>query len=93
VADQPYTKEEIVRRGQELYETKIRAQVEESNAGKILIIDIETGEYEIDDDRSAAAHRASAKHPEAVLYGMRIGRQNPAKIGGSWITPHPRPHS
>ena len=68
-----YSSEEIVRRGQEWYEREIRSKVEEGNKGKNLIIDIETGEYEIDDDQLAAAHRALAKHPGAALYGMRIG--------------------
>jgi hypothetical protein len=49
---------------------------------KALVIDIETGEYEIDDDGLAAAHRARAKHPDAALYAMRIGYPAYAKIGG-----------
>jgi hypothetical protein len=79
-----YRKEEIVRRGQEWYEKQIRAQVEPGNEGKALVIDIETGEYEMDDDGLAAAHRAHAKHPDAALYAMRIGYPAYAKIGGGW---------
>ena len=79
-----YTKEEIARRGQELYEREIRAKVEEGNKGKVVIVDIETGDYEIDDDQLSAAHRACAKHPGAVLYGTRIGYPALAKIGGGW---------
>jgi hypothetical protein len=79
-----YSKEEIVRRGEELYQRDIRPKVEKGNRGKILIIDIETGDYELDDDQLAAAHRALAKHPGAALYGMRIGYPSLAKIGGGW---------
>jgi hypothetical protein len=79
-----YSKEEIARRGQEWYEREIREKVEAGNEGKILVIDIETGDYEIDDDQLAAAHRALAKHPGAALYGMRIGYPSLAKIGGGW---------
>jgi predicted aspartyl protease len=53
-----YSKDEIVRRGKEWYEREIRAKVEEGNKGKILVIDIETGEYEMDDDHLAANQRA-----------------------------------
>jgi hypothetical protein len=81
-----YTKEEISRRGREWYERAIRAKVESGNAGKILIIDIETGEYEVDEDQLAAAHRALAKHPGAALYGLRIGYPTLAKAGGGWGT-------
>ena len=79
-----YTKEEIAQRGKEWYEREIRPKVEEGNTGRILIIDIETGDYEIDDDQLAAAHRALAKHPGAALYGMRIGYPALGKIGGRW---------
>jgi hypothetical protein len=69
-----FSREETDRRGTELYEKKIRAKVEtEENIGKIIVIDIETGEYEIDADGLAASHRALAKHPGAALLGLRIG--------------------
>ena len=45
-----YSSDEIVRRGQEWYEREIRSKVEEGNKGKNLIIDIETGDYDLDDD-------------------------------------------
>lgn len=35
-----YSKEEFARRGNEIYETQIRTQVEEENHGKIVAIDI-----------------------------------------------------
>lgn len=79
-----YTKEEIAQRGKEWYEREIRSKVEEGNKGKILLIDVETGDYEIDDDQLAAAHRALAKHPVAALYGMRIGYPALGKIRGGW---------
>jgi hypothetical protein len=51
-----YSLEEIGRRGQELYAQQIRAQVETpKNIGKQVVIDIETGEYEVDSDGLAAS--------------------------------------
>ena len=42
------TTEEIARRGEEIYERDLRANLEtEENRGKFLIIDIATGAYEI----------------------------------------------
>jgi len=84
-----YSKEEIARRGQEWYEREIHPKVEASSRGKILVIDNETGAYEIDDDHVAANHRARAKHPDAVLYGMRIGYPTLGKLGGGWRTVQP----
>ena len=42
-----YSKEEFNRRGNEIYKSKVRAQVKQENRGKIVAIDIETGEFEI----------------------------------------------
>ena len=43
------SREEVARRAKELYENSIRQQVErEENIGKMVIIDIETGEYAVD---------------------------------------------
>jgi Fe-S cluster biogenesis protein NfuA len=41
VRQRRYSKEELVRRGKEIYETQIRQQVE-SDYGRIVVIDIET---------------------------------------------------
>jgi hypothetical protein len=80
-----FSTEEIVQRGQELYDQQIRDKVEKAETiGKILVVDIETGEYEIDEDHLAATHRALAKHPDAALYSVRIGYPALASIGGGW---------
>ncbi|NCR10747.1 hypothetical protein GQR42_03190 [Microcystis aeruginosa FD4] len=41
-----YNKEEFVRRGQEIYQSQVRHQVEKDNHGKIVAIDIKTGAFE-----------------------------------------------
>lgn len=79
-----YSKEEVVRRGKELYEQQIRSKVEDGNKGKMLVIDVETGDYEIDEDELTAIHRAQSKRLGAVLFGMRIGYPTAHKIGGGW---------
>jgi hypothetical protein len=77
------TLEEIARRGQDLYEKSIRAQVEtEENIGKQIVIDIDTGDYEIDEDGLAASRRLLASHPDAALYGARIGYDAVYTLGG-----------
>jgi hypothetical protein len=80
-----FSTEEIGRRGQELYDQQIRPRVEKAeNLGKILVVDIETGDYEIDEDHWQATHRALLKHPDAALYSVRIGYPTLAEIGGGW---------
>lgn len=79
-----YSGEEIGRRGQEIYDQKLRPLVEtKENIGKIISIDIETGDYEIDDDLIQAGDRLLARHPGAALYGVRIGYDAVYAVGGS----------
>ena len=75
--------EEIDRRGQEWYEQRIRLKVETpENIGKQIVIDIETGDYEIDDDGLKASKRLFAKHEDAALFGLRIGYNAVYTLGG-----------
>jgi len=46
-----YSMEEFVERGQFRYEQDIRPLIETDNKGKIVAIDIETGEYEVAETR------------------------------------------
>ena len=43
-----YAKEVFARMGDQIYENKVRPLVEEGNRGKIVAIDIETGDYAVD---------------------------------------------
>jgi len=78
---------EIDRRGQEVYEQYIRGKVETAeNIGKQIVIDVETGDYEIDHDGLAASRRLLVKHPKAALFGARIGYDAVYALGGA-LTP------
>jgi hypothetical protein len=77
------SREEVARRAKQLYESEIRQKVEiEENIGKMVIIDIETGDYEIDDIGLQASHILMKKHPNARLFGIRIGYNVAVSFGG-----------
>jgi hypothetical protein len=76
-----YTKEEIAARAKAIYEQQIREKLEPEHSGQYLVIDIETGEYEVDEDSEAVSRRAYEKHPGAPLYGMRVGLRPWGRIG------------
>jgi hypothetical protein len=68
------SKEQIAERGEEIYADHLRDRVEtDENIGKVIVIDVGSGDYEIDDDGLLASHRLRAKHPGGTLYGLRIG--------------------
>lgn len=74
--------DEVVRRGQAIYDERIRPHVEASDKGKFVVIDIETGAYEIDDDEMAAFDRAAAKNPSGIHCLLKIGSPAAHRIGG-----------
>jgi hypothetical protein len=76
-----YSSAEIAERGQALYEHEIRDKLDASVRGKFLVLNIETGEYEIDADERAALKRARAKRPDATLYLLRIGHPSAYRLG------------
>jgi hypothetical protein len=68
-----YSKEEFAQRGDALYESEVRSQVEAGNHGKIVAIDLETGAFEV---------RLEASHPEAQIWIVRIGSRHVRRFGG-----------
>jgi hypothetical protein len=79
--------DEIQRRGKQLYEQKIRQKVEtEENIGKIVSIDVESGDYEVDGDLLQSAKRLLERRPDGALWSERIGYDVVYEMGGSSIT-------
>ena len=76
-----YSSAEIAKRGQVLYDQQVRGKVESNHKGEYLVLDIETGEYEMDLSELAALKRAKAKHPDAALYILRVGYSSAHRIG------------
>ena len=75
------TKEEHARLGTEIYEQKIRTQVEAGNHGRIVAIDVDTGEFEVADQTLEAADRLLARCPDAQIWFVRIGHRGVHRFG------------
>jgi hypothetical protein len=76
-----YSKEEFARRGDEIYETQLRSQVEEGNHGKIVAINIETGSFEMADTPMEAVDRLYEREPDAQPWVIRIGHRSVFRFG------------
>ncbi|GJD22521.1 hypothetical protein RIVM261_074770 [Rivularia sp. IAM M-261] len=75
--------EQVAQRAEHLYDTNIRQQVEsEDNIGKMVIIDIATGNYEVNKNGLVATDILNEKNPNARLFGIRIGYNVAASLGG-----------
>jgi peptide subunit release factor RF-3 len=76
-----YSKEEFTQRGNALYESQIRLQVEPAYLNKIVAIDIETGEFEVGDDSLSAADQLFQRIPDAQPWCVRIGTGPVHRLG------------
>ena len=81
-----YSKEELARRGQALYESSIQQQVESGNEGKIVAIDIETGAFEVADNVLPATNRLFEQYPNAQPWVIRIGYRAVYHFGAGSLT-------
>jgi hypothetical protein len=68
-----YSKEEHVRRGKEIYERQVRAKVEPTSKGKIVAIDVDSGEYEVAENSLAASQQLLSRCPDAQIWCVRVG--------------------
>jgi hypothetical protein len=76
-----YSKEDFARRGNEIYESQVRPQVEQGNHGKIVAIDIETGAFELAKDTITASDRLLQRYPDAQIWCIRIGHKGVHRFG------------
>lgn len=81
-----YTPQEVAARGEALYERQLRQAMEAEHKGKFLVLDIETGTYEIDTDDLIATKRLLARQPQAVIYGLRIGYPTAYRLGAHFAS-------
>jgi hypothetical protein len=77
-----YSKEEFAQRGDLIYQSKIRPQDEAGNQGKIVAIDIETGDFEVDVREIVACNKLEARHPDAQIWIVRVGSRHVRRFGG-----------
>jgi hypothetical protein len=68
-----YSKEEHARRRSTMYEEQVRPRVEAGNRGKIVAIDVDSGEFEVAADGLTAAGRLRMRRPDAQIWCEKIG--------------------
>ncbi|BAU12047.1 hypothetical protein LEP3755_25750 [Leptolyngbya sp. NIES-3755] len=77
--------EEITQQGRAIY-NNLRSKVEtQENIGKLISIDVETGDYAIGDDLIVLSRHLQAKHSNAPIWAGRIGFNAVYAIGGTLI--------
>ena len=77
-----YSIDEVCDRGERIYEERIKAQVEPRENGRFIVIDIESGDYEIADDGMDASRILRDRRPQSVRFGAKVGY--PAAFNLGW---------
>ena len=78
-----YQPGEIAARGEKIYQEQIKSLVYPAEKGKFLIIDVESGDYELDEKAIVASQRLRQRRPDAVNFGMKVGYVAAFHFGGS----------
>ena len=85
-----YSADEIGDLAEKIYEEQIKRLVEPQEIGKFIVIDVESGDYEIDEDDLEVTRRLKARRPDAVGFLTRVGPDTAYHIGwrgsGIWFS-------
>jgi hypothetical protein len=79
-----WTHEQVAAIGHKIYEERIRSIVEiPENIGKMLTLDVETGDYSIDCNAAQTILALKQKRPLSRLFTLRVGYRTGFSFGGS----------
>lgn len=69
------TREEIGRRGSEIYECQLRSTLATTAFDQFVAIDVETAEYEVADEAHLASRGLRKRLPNAEIFIARVGHR------------------
>ena len=87
VASPKYSYEEVRDRGKKIYEERIKGQVEPDKNGKFIVIDIDSGDFEVDAKILVASRRLRERCPDSVLYRVKAGLGAAYRMGWRSVRP------
>lgn len=72
--------DEIARLGRQAYEHHVRPALRPEDNGKFVVVDVDTGDFEIDSDDYTAVMKMRGRKPTAETWLMRVGEKATYKI-------------
>ena len=72
--------DDIATTGMSMYE-EMRAEMEANEWGRMVVIDVNSGDYEVADDDLTATMRLFARRPDAVTWGELVGYRAIHRMG------------
>ena len=80
-AEQRLPREEVAQRGDEIFETRIAPAITDEEPQWYVLIDVESGAYEIDTSEITASNRLRVRCPEAQVWMRRVGSRYARHFG------------
>ena len=71
--DIQYTLQDLEKKGQEIYESKLKEPLEKKHFGKYVAIDIESEDYFVADTLDDVLLKAKKKYPNKIFHSIKIG--------------------
>lgn len=81
VATGKRTLDELASLGGDIFDRQVRPVLRPEDDGKFVAIDVESGDFEIDEDDYAAVTRLRSRKPAADVWLMRAGYRAAYRIG------------
>ena len=78
-------KQERARLGEEIYERHIQRQVEAEHHGRIVAVDVDSGDYAVADNVVTAWERLISRHPDGGFWFVRVGYPAVYHLGGRFL--------
>lgn len=75
------TLDELAVLGRDLFDRQVRPTLRSEDDGKFVALDVESGDYELDDDDYVAVLRLRSRRPAADVWLLRAGSPTTYRIG------------
>ena len=81
IADSRHSLDELARLGDEIMKQRVQPTLHAEDHGKFVALDVNTGEFEIDEDDYTAVARLRLRKPNADMWLARAGFPTTCRIG------------
>lgn len=75
------TQDELASLGREIFDRQVQPTLRPEDLGKFVAVDVETGDYEMDEDDYAAVMRLRSRKPAAEIWLLCAGYPTTYRIG------------
>jgi hypothetical protein len=75
--------EVVAAQGRALYEKTLRAALEPKETGRYVVLNVETGAFELGDDAITPSEKMRERFPGTLFYALRVGYPAMLHRGGS----------